>query len=106
MKEEHVSDGESGLPADLKFEYPRAITEGKIQRIRNSSKNADYFKLLKSQKKRSELLENIYKAFLTVKPTSVESLRAFLTSGSFFHKDSFKNVRRWSLSTCSYEMVI
>ena len=47
-------------------------------------KNADYFKLSKSQKKRSELLENIYKAFLTVKPTSVESLRAFLTSGSFF----------------------
>ena len=47
--------------------------------------NSD-FKCLEMQKSRNEYLEKVYKALLTVKPTSVEAKRAFSTSGSFVTK--------------------
>jgi hypothetical protein len=87
-QDENVNDGEDELPPedDLKSQLQRAISEVKKEPDAADSKHPDDFKLFESQKMRSKFLENIYQALLTVKPTSVESERAFSTSGSFSTK--------------------
>ena len=44
------------------------------------------FKLFESTRKRTEKLDLLYQALLTIKPTSVESERAFSLGGSFCTK--------------------
>ena len=87
-QDENVNDGEDELPPedDLKSQLQRAISEVKKEPDAADSKHPDDFKLFESQKMRSKFLENIHQALLTVKPTSVESERAFSTSGSFSTK--------------------
>ena len=76
--------------SDLKSELMKAIKSSRQQPAPEETRlpkcsNSD-FKCLEMQMARSECLEKVYKALLTVKPTSVEAERAFSTSGSFVTK--------------------
>ena len=76
-------------PLSLQEKLQRAIDESNQENISSNSKTMTLspdFRMLDATGSRTANLDKLYKALVTIKPTSVESERAFSIGGNFCTK--------------------